>query len=803
MNFHNVTLELSLKPFWDPSPAGMESVARHLFSQWNALLKGADQVSVMLWSADGSEILDYRGDLADTFEWAKWVGVANPHYPPIDPNNPEADSFHRKPRLYRPDPPEFTYGLLKQVVDTLKRIGRQVTGLPVRAGATFDPGPEFAISSFKYERHREICMGNTMGKGSMVCCYSELHADQEVYAGYPDGISEGTPFGEFLGRQTRHFADDLGFDYLWLSNGFGFGLETWGLRGALFDGKEFSAERCGEVRQKSMVFWEAFRRECPELPLETRGTNLATGMDLSSDAVPLREIYDTVASLRPPPNSPWAALNGDFGLELAGWMSHVAEIPDDRFPFRFYTHDPWFLNSPWLDRYQREAHDIFLPLTVSRLDAQGNVQVPTELEFLTADDSHGELPDQVPNEVTPHILWMRDHAPDQPGPLLWVYPFDEYHDWTFGAPSRIEEVFFGDWFMRGAINQGLPLNTVVSTGNLVSAMAAAPERLAESVLISPVPDAGTPWEQALRAHWEGGGRVLLYGPLDHAGPDLLCLLGCEFGDALAGDFETSVTICPDTIEEGGYGTVLRHTPLFSAGGLRATTATNPLATATQGGTDRVIAATGERVAWVRGTVACDPEHTSGHLLNPLDPAAFLPAEMLTRIALHELGFELAIEKIRPGLKTPMVCASRHDNGFIFAGYSADSTAAVHLRLPQGAPALDNTEMRIVGGRARYTPPKSWVAECRVFVEQADGGPIGARTRHAGHPKVHERLEVNGLDNATVRFYPKAGTAQNVVMSLNRPVPSLGAPVVDWVERRDANGHYLEASGVTGLLMISW
>ena len=110
-------------------------------------------------------------------------GRGQPPLSPIDPNNPEADSFHRKPRLYRPDPPEFTYGLLKQVVDTLKRIGRQVTGLPVRAGATFDPGPEFAISSFKYERHREICMGNTMGKGSMVCCYSELHADQEVYAG--------------------------------------------------------------------------------------------------------------------------------------------------------------------------------------------------------------------------------------------------------------------------------------------------------------------------------------------------------------------------------------------------------------------------------------------------------------------------------------------------------------------------------------------------------------------------------------------------------------------------------------------
>jgi hypothetical protein len=112
-------------------------------------------------------------------------------------------------------------------------------------------------------------------------------------------------------------------------------------------------------------------------------------------------------------------------------------------------------------------------------------------------------------------------------------------------------------------------------------------------------------------------------------------------------------------------------------------------------------------------------------------------------------------------------------------------------------------MRLVNGRARYTPPKSWAAECRVFVEQADGGPIGARTRHSGHPKVHERLEVNGLKEATVRFYPKAGTAQNVVMSLNMGVPCLGAPTVEWIEKRDAMGHYLEATNVSGLLMISW
>ena len=32
-------------------------------------------------------------------------------------------------------------------------------GSTIRVGATFDIGPEFAISDFKYRRHNEICSG--------------------------------------------------------------------------------------------------------------------------------------------------------------------------------------------------------------------------------------------------------------------------------------------------------------------------------------------------------------------------------------------------------------------------------------------------------------------------------------------------------------------------------------------------------------------------------------------------------------------------------------------------------------------
>jgi len=102
-------------------------------------------------------------------------------------------------------------------------------------------------------------MAITMGRASFVCCYGVLKADREAYAGFPDGIPDGTPFGRFLGRQSRHFLADLGFDYLWLSNGLGFGMETWATTGALFDGERFHPDRAAPTAEKIREFWRLMR----------------------------------------------------------------------------------------------------------------------------------------------------------------------------------------------------------------------------------------------------------------------------------------------------------------------------------------------------------------------------------------------------------------------------------------------------------------------------------------------------------------------------------------------------------------
>lgn len=321
--FAVVTLEASLKPFKQRDTVFYNRVAEELFFQWRPLLRYADTVSVMLWASDGSEILDYSGDLTQQLEWARYIG--NPNTQHAVGSGPASLSLHERAYLYMDDPPEFTYDDLRQIVDVLKSVGRRVTGKPILVGATFDPGPEFARSDFKYNRHPEILGGSAMGHKSFVSCYSVLEADTHRYAGFPEGIPAKTPFGTFFGRQSQHFLHDLNFDYIWFSNGFGFGAEGWSATGALFTGAGFTPEKLAPATAQIIDFWERFRAECPTYPIHTRGTNLSVGTDLARDAVDLRGIYQGNFNIIPPPNSPGRRSTAISGLK---WLATCPGWPN-------------------------------------------------------------------------------------------------------------------------------------------------------------------------------------------------------------------------------------------------------------------------------------------------------------------------------------------------------------------------------------------------------------------------------------------------------------------------------------------
>lgn len=502
--YKRITLEMSLKPFKKTDDKYIKSVIEKMFTQWKPLLKGREEISVMLWTADGSEILDYNSDENSTFEWCSYVGTAN--NPMISKEDNPAISLHQRKHNYIENPPVMTYGILKKIVSEIKKIGKEIyPSSKITVGETFDIGPEFAASDFKYNRHREIASGQKLDEFGFVDGTALLNGDNHNYAAYPNGIPDKTPFATFLGKQANIFLEDMDFDYLWFSNGFGFSDCPWSLEGKIFDGKQFYPEKLQKTKDKVWDFWRLFRSECPDIPIATRGTNNSVGIDYATDGVPLYDIYNGNFNIDPPPNSPWAAINDNFGLEIMGHMTRICELPGEDFLFRYYIHDPWWINSPWYDRYGGEPHDIYLPMAVSRIDGNGNVRSAGLFNILSVDNSFGDMPDACVNEPLPHILKAEKDISDKPAPIVWVYPVREFT--TTCDADTLAEMYYGDKYIMNAINDGLPLNCVVSTDNFLKHDL---NIYRGSILISPVPQTEE-IAKKLSEFEQSGGNVVYYG----------------------------------------------------------------------------------------------------------------------------------------------------------------------------------------------------------------------------------------------------------------------------------------------------
>lgn len=649
----NVTLEVSLKPFYRTDDEAVREVCRGVFDQWRAMLRGRKVISIMLWASDGSEILDYAGKMEDVFEWAKYLGTANNR--DLGEDEPLETSLHLRRQLYRKDAPDMTYGILKKIVGMFKEEGKLAfPEAVIRVGETFDIGPEFAVSDFKYRRHPEICTGTKLDKFGFVDCTAKLCGDDRCYAAYPNGIPDGTPFGTFLGKQADVFLRDMGFDYLWLSNGLGFSAEPWAVTGKVFDGKQFYPDKLAVTRRRVLDFWRLFREACPDFPVEVRGTNNSVGIDYATDGVPLYDIYRGNFGITPPPNSPWAALNDNYGLEIMGHMTRICELPGDGFMFRYYIHDPWWLNSPWYDRYDGAAMDIYLPMAISRIDGDGRVEAASTLNILSIDNSFGQMPDHCVNEPVVHLLKADKNAPDAPAPIVWVYPMREYT--TAADEAALRRMYFGDCFIRDAINLGFPLCCVTSTDHFLEQDLSL---YRGRVLLSPVPESEDV-KNKLRAFALAGGGVLFYGD-PSAGADL-----ADIGEIvdMAGD----------------------------------------------------------------------------------------PARL--REALEAFGYAIRFDCPASAKKPPTMAVSRSDNGFFFSVYNCNTITQTQLKFPLGAPILLGGETQLVDGFSTYRFSRCEHRECRVFVEQK-AGIVSCHEKQASNMRFRRRIEVCGLEDATVYFFPEA------------------------------------------------
>ena len=769
----NITLEMSLKPFKKTDSEYIRKVCETIFYDWARLLDKSECASILLWTADGSELLDYKGSLDDEFEWGKWGGDAN------RPQNIKATlkDLYTGKVLYMENPPVMTYRILKEIVSTIKSVGHELfPDKKIRVGTTFDSGPEFAISDFKYKRHNEVCRGPESFK-HMICAHDILNGDDYPYAAYPNGIPDKTPFGTFFGKQAQAFMSDMDFDYIWLSNGIGFGSDTWSPIGEIFDGKDFHIENFENVKKKVFEFWELFTKEC-SFPVETRGTNMTMGIDLSTDGVPLRDIYEKFDIL-PPPNSPWAAINFDLGIELAGYMSRVAHIPGEDYMYRYYLHDPWWQNSPWYDRYNSSPHDIYLPLACSRIDENGRVMNPTHMSILSIDNTRGNMPESCIVEPLPHFLRAFKEAPDAPAPVVWAYPFDEYSDAS--SEFDVRRIYAEEFFMRGAINCGLPVSSVISTTNFVKC---DKDIFSSSIIVTPVPKKNYAFEKDIINYAKSGGRVIFYGTTSDASPEFLELFEIKHTGGVSGTLEY--------VLDGEVQKPIFHDPKTAAGDICETAEKGVFATA---GTKTVGIQSGSAI-WVRGCMSTKRLASSELKPETLDLAY---GEDIMLASLAKLGWDIRINK---NISRPVVTLHRHNNAYMFTMYTQCAIGTFKMRSPYGIPALNMTDVKIENGMGEYNLARFQRTECRVFVEQEYG--VVTVVEEPPVSFVYRRgIRVKGLVNATVRVFAEDYCKENFHCYISNGYEEAKDKPVAGEYKKIGQDIFFELKNVTGHLNIAF
>lgn len=809
----NITLEISLKPFFTKDDAVTRAKFAEIFRLWYPILKDADMVSILLWVGDGTEIFEFNNNMDETFEWGKWLGFVHHRYPVTPEQDPHQEALVAYPQEYCDNPPEFTYKDLQRILEIMKRTGTEITGKPIRAGATMDPGPEFVHSVFKFETHKEILWGGSEGCGTNIDCTAIFKADHNAYAGFPNGIPEGTSFGTFFGRQSELFMNSVGFDYIWFSNSFGFGRCPYGFGalGEFFDGKNFLPEGNAKCRDAVLKFWQDFRQECPEKLIETRGTDFPVGIDLVNHATPFKELYQGNFNFVPPPNTPWPALTNNYGIALAGYMSRIAAFPGD-FPYRFYASDPWWCNSAWLDQFENSPHDIYMSLAVSKIDEDGSIHTPNRLDVLTIDTSWGELPEEFPNELIPHLAKGFNHTADQPSPFIWIYPFEEYVDRTFNQTDRMNEVYAGDLLIQEAINCGLPMNTVVTSDNFVKTCKNK-MLYAEQIMITLVPDTDSDLEKNLLSYVDAGGKVLLYGPTKYAGQDILDLLEISHQEPIEGEFRIRISNQIDSFNAGNYSSTMLHQSIISGGGISETAANLEealfAAEAEQGPEKRLIGLVrkqtrGGMLGWLRGSSSADMTIELRRDLRTWSPKKYFKCENLFRNVLSAMGYHIGFKRETPDNNSCHLMTVRNQNAFHFTAFSADDSVTAELRFPWGAPLFTSLNNRLKNGKTILPFWHFQHRECRLFINGQRNGDLQLHRVSPKHKRYRNRLFLCGLQNADLRYYPVLVPDHDSAILLNPDHNHWTAGESFYMQiKTDSTGTFCEIRNVSGNMSFAW
>lgn len=770
-------LGISLKPFKSKSKEFIHSKIEELFCLWFPLMKEAEEIWFNFMIGNGDLVLTWDGNPNSEFEWDHYKGHNNPLY----------GGYRFNPiklRNYMEDWVHFTYSDLKFIFDLFKSF-LEKEGLKAKIIVNIEPGPEFSESTFRYIKHPEILEFQGGGHGNSISFKAKFNKDNDKYASFPDGIPEDEPFGRFLGKQIKEFIKFTKIDGVSFSNGLGFGTHPWSLIGHNFDGKKFNLVSFDSESEEIEQFWRLLREEVPEIIVTAQGTNWPVGVDISVRCVPMRKIYENYLT-RPLSTTVSVFFNDSLGFAMASYLSRIA--PTASFDFGYYLLDPWYPQDAWEDfPYDHQPFDIYCPMSSGVINMRGKTIGAENINCSAVNDDNGDFCEDTVYEVIPHLRKAILHRPDRPGILVWLYPFDEYNEIGLKTPDLLSNLFFWDCFTASSIDNGLPLNTVISTANFSKDNF---DLLKNSILYTCVPLHHWDYSKKIEDFVKSGGSVILYGSTLYADTKFRNFLNLKVGEGIDGEIELIKQI--DNLgKEECFS--LYHESDISGGPIVEELAdfedpyTRVIYEAIKGNIRRVYASfrslpewNGGKIVWIRGSLPFTLEGENIYFRDPL------PAKIL-RFLLEYFGY--CIKQIPEEFRSGQIFISRSNNAYIFSGYKPDTTVQFLFRFPEGAPILFNYDVLIDNGASIYYFLKSFHEECRIFIKQSSGKVKCRRTLR--HEFSEDEVELSGLKGAEVTFYPPEDKLESI-----RVLPDYSVEI-------DRNLKKIKIKDVEGRVVINW
>jgi hypothetical protein len=278
--------------------------------------------------------------------------------------------------------------------------------------------------------------------------------------------------------------------------------------------------------------------------------------------------------------------------------------------------------------------------------------------------------------------------------------------------------------------------------------------------------------------------------------------------------ELSAVLTLDASRDGQYPKEIRVNKILSDGGMNVTldeysdASPEVLVRVKQKDQERVAGIyraltewQGGAVIWLRGSNG--GEFTPGGAnISDYNNSEVYPIESLARLAMQRFGINISYEKQIQGSREPITMVSRNENAFYFSGYCPDTTVRIKLKFPLGAPLLIGCETYLEDGKSVYSHPRAWHKECRIFVEQMDGGIISCKEIAPASYFMYRRIEIKGLKNAKVRILPRKGFENMTEVLVNPVGPFIVGEDHKQNKAETQWGYVIMLEDITGTIVIS-